>query len=172
VAALADVLSVTRLAAAAVFPVALADGRRPWLPLALFGVAAASDFFDGPLARRSGGGTRHGAVLDNLADIAFVLGASASGAALGRLPWLAPVAIALAFGSYALASANGGRVARSVAGHAAGVVNYGLAGLLAAAALVPETPCGPALRLAGFTTAAINLLAVLGRLAVWRAARS
>lgn len=174
--ALADAASVTRLAAAAVFPAALAQavgqGSCVWLPGMLFGVAAATDFVDGPLARRHGGGTRHGAVLDNVADIAFVLSASATGATLGLVPWLAPMAIALAFTSYAVASAGHGRPARSVAGHAAGVVNYVLAGLLAGSALVPDVALAPALRVAGFTTAGINLVAVLGRLAVWRAAGS
>lgn len=173
-AVLADALGLVRLAAAAAFPVVLAQAagaaRGSWGPLGLFLVAAATDFLDGPLARRGGGGTRHGAVLDNVADIAFVFGASAAGAALGLLPWVAPVAIALAFTSYALASAAHGRPARSVAGHAAGVVNYGLAGLLAAAAVVPEAGWSPALRLAGFATAGINLAAVLGRLRVRRAA--
>jgi CDP-diacylglycerol--glycerol-3-phosphate 3-phosphatidyltransferase len=176
VSALADVASVTRLAAAAAFPAAFAQAvgqeRCIWFPAVLFGVAAATDFVDGPLARRHGGGTRHGAVLDNVADIAFVLGASATGATLGLVPWIAPLAIALAFTSYALASAGYGRPARSAAGHAAGVVNYVLAGLLAGSVLVPDAGVGPALRVAGFTTAGINLVAVLGRFAVWRTAGS
>jgi phosphatidylglycerophosphate synthase len=172
VSVLADAMSLVRLAAAAAFPAVLAGatGRGSCLPLVLFLVAAATDFLDGPLARRGGGSTRHGAVLDNAADVAFVVAASATGAALGLLPWVAPMAIVLAFTTYAIASASQGRIARSAAGHAAGVVNYGLAGLVAAAAVVPEPGLAPALRLAGFATAGINLVAVLGRLKVRRAA--
>jgi phosphatidylglycerophosphate synthase len=176
VSALADVASVTRLAAAAAFPAALAQAilqqRCTWLPAVLFGIAAATDYIDGPLARRNGGGTRHGAVLDNVADIAFVFGASAAGATFGLVPWVAPLAIACAFTSYAISSAGQGRPSRSIAGHAAGVVNYVLAGVLAGSVLLPDVLVGPALRIAGLTTAGINFAAVLGRLPIWRAAGS
>ena len=76
----ADALGVARLAAAAAFPPALARAAdRPdggSTPLLLFLVAAATDFFDGRVARRSGEASRHGAMLDIGADVAFVLGAA------------------------------------------------------------------------------------------------
>lgn len=167
----ADALGVARLLAAAAFPWvlgrALAGEGSPWLPLGLVVAASATDFFDGILARRAGTPSRHGALLDNLADIAFVLAAAASGAAHGLVVPHAPAAIALAFGAYLFASARGTpgswRPARSTLGHAAGVLNYGLAALVAGAA----SPLGPvvtgALRPASLLVAGVNLAAVLDR---------
>jgi len=90
VPAAADALGVVRLGAAGLLPGALLRPACRWLPAALFAVAAATDFFDGVLARRGGGPTRHGAVLDNLADIAFVLAGTITGAALGLVPSAVP----------------------------------------------------------------------------------
>ena len=131
----ADALGVARLAAAAAFPPALARAAdRPdggSTPLLLFLVAAATDFFDGRVARRSGKASRHGALLDIGADVAFVLGAATSGAAVG---------------------------------HAAGVGNYALAGLLAGVVALPRSGAARALDLASLLVIALNLAAVLDRL--------
>ena len=62
----ADALTSLRVPLAVAFP--LVHG--PSLRLAIIGVAAASDFFDGKLARRFGG-SRLGAVLDPVADKLF-----------------------------------------------------------------------------------------------------
>jgi len=59
----ADLLTALRLPLAAAFPFV----HQPAWQLALVGAAAASDFFDGMLARRFGG-SRAGAVLDPTAD--------------------------------------------------------------------------------------------------------
>jgi len=164
----ADALGVVRLAAAAAFPPALARAAdRPdggSIPLLLFLAAAATDFFDGRVARRSGAASRHGAVLDIGADVAFVLAAATSGAALGLVPWAAPVAIGAAVGSYALASVRAGRLAYSAIGHAAGVGNYALAGLLAGVVALPRSGAARALDLASLLVIALNLAAVLDRL--------
>jgi phosphatidylglycerophosphate synthase len=168
----ADALGILRLAAALALPGALSDalqGRRPWLPPALFAVAAASDFFDGVLARRGRGATRHGAVLDNVADIAFVLAATGTGAALGLVPWLAPLAIAVAFVAYAAASVDRSarertwRIARSDVGHAGGILNYALAGIVTGAAAMPGGAWRTVLRLGSALVVAVNLAAVLER---------
>jgi phosphatidylglycerophosphate synthase len=162
VRALADALGVVRLLAAACLPWAF--GRGGVLPLVLLTLAAATDFFDGIVARRAGP-TTYGAVLDNVADIAVVLAATGSAAALGLVPLVAPLAIVLAFGAYAVASvrrASSGP-ARSRLGHAAGVANYALA-LLAAGALAFPSPVWTApLRTAGLAVAGLNLGAVLDR---------
>ena len=159
----ADALSLTRVAAAVALPVALASSiDRPggaWLPLGLWGVGVATDLLDGPVARRLGGATRHGALLDNAADVTFVLGAAATGAAIGLLAWRVPIAIATAFGAYALASAAGhGEAARAYTpiGHAAGVCNYLLAGLLAAVVARPGPGWGPVLDAAGLVVLTVN----------------
>ena len=63
----ADVLTALRVPLAALFPFV----HRPAGQLAIVGVAAASDFFDGMLARRFGP-SRLGALLDPLADKLFM----------------------------------------------------------------------------------------------------
>jgi len=167
VSRLADALGVVRIAAAAAFPPALArtvdvpgGGSTPLL---LVLVAAATDFFDGRLARRAGTTSRHGAVLDIAADVAFVLGAATSGAVLDLVPWVTPVAIAAAAGSYGLASARAGRLAYSPMGHAAGVGNYVLAGALAGAVAFPGSGLAGTLGVVSFLVTAVNLAAVVGR---------
>jgi len=168
VSRLADALGVVRIAAAAAFPSALArtvDAPRGGsIPLLLFLVAAATDFFDGRLARRTGTTSRHGAVLDIAADVAFVLAASTSGAVLGLVPWTTPVAIAAAAGSYGLASARAGRLAYSATGHAAGVGNYALAGALSGAVAFPGSGLIRTLGAVSLLVTVVNLAAVIGRL--------
>jgi phosphatidylglycerophosphate synthase len=169
----ADALGVARLLAAAALPGAMAaalagDGWRV-APLALFAVAAATDFLDGIVARRTGGPTAYGAVLDNVADVAFVLAGTGTAAALGLVPVAVPAAIATSVAAYALASvrrSGGGStmtLARSRVGHAAGVLNYALLGLVTIALAVPVRSEG-VLRPASLVTVAVNLAAVLGRL--------
>ncbi len=174
----ADALGVVRLLAAALFPGALARavGNGGWLPLVLFGIAAATDFLDGVVARRGRGPTAHGAILDNVADLAFVMAASGTGASLRLIPWAVPLAIASSFGVYVLASATSSathgavRMARSSIGHAAGVVNYALAGLVAGAAALPGDAWSLILPAASVTVIAVNLAAILQRLAQGRRA--
>src|SRR5262249_58670559 len=97
VSLVAAAFGLLRLTAAALLPQALldafADPHGGALPVALFAVAAAPDFLDGPVARR-GTPTRHGAVLDNVADVAFVLAGTAPAAWAGRLAALGPLAVA------------------------------------------------------------------------------
>lgn len=179
-AAAADALGIARLAAAAMVPAALdgaVDGSvSGWLPLWLFALAAASDFLDGRIARATNRATRYGAALDNLADVAFVLAATGAGAVHGLVPWAAPAAIALAFAAYVVASVGGPapgprwRPARSVVGHAGGVLNYALAGLIAAAVAVPGVAWPSVLGVASVVVIAVNLAAVLGRVLPRRAA--
>jgi phosphatidylglycerophosphate synthase len=172
----ADALGILRLATALALPGALAgalQGRHRWLPIALFAVAAASDFFDGVIARRGRGATRHGAVLDNVADIAFVLAGTGAGAALGLVPRIVPGAIAVAFVAYALASLDRTarqrtwRMARSDVGHAGGVLNYALTGLVSGAAAIPGGFWRPLLQIGSLLVVAVNLAAVLERMVRW-----
>jgi len=163
VTALADGLSVGRLLLAAALPWALVRGG--WLPPLLFVVAAASDYVDGPLARRAGRASSYGGVLDNVADVAFVLAGTGTAAWLGLVSWATPAAIACSSGSYALASRRLSRgteapqLARSRLGHWAGVCNYACVGVVAVGDLAGR----PLVAGAGWLTAAVNLFAVASR---------
>jgi len=76
----ADLLTALRVPLAIAFPFV----RHPAWQLAIVGVAAASDFFDGLLARRLGP-SRAGALLDPVADKLFVASAFLTVAGRGRL---------------------------------------------------------------------------------------
>jgi phosphatidylglycerophosphate synthase len=139
-------------------------------PLVLWGIAAVTDFADGRVARRWGGPSRHGALADAVADVAFVLATFVTLAALGRGPWSAPLAIGAAVAAYAVASLRGSRaagtmaMARSPLGHAAGVVNYAAAGVVLAAAAWPASRCWPLAATAAYAAVVLaNLAAVVER---------
>jgi phosphatidylglycerophosphate synthase len=75
---------------AALFPFA----HRPAWQLAIVGLAAATDFVDGILARRFGS-SRAGAVLDPVADKAFAAAAFLTVASRGWLAWYELVGVLL-----------------------------------------------------------------------------
>lgn len=163
---MADALSALRLLLAAVMPWLLTQGGP--LPLAAWCLAAVSDYADGPLARRGGTASVRGAVLDNVADIAFVLGGLVTAAALGLVPWIVPASIALSAGAYALASRrtqpSGGGLARSRLGHWGGVLNYVCLGVAAGTVGWPHPDWAAPLTAVGLLTAGVNLAAVTLRL--------
>lgn len=166
---LADALGLLRIGAACLLPSALQAAMARgggWLPLVLVAGAALTDYVDGPLARR-GPPRRHGAALDNLADIALVLAGTGTGAVVGLVSWAAPAAIGLAFAAYAMAALAGvpSRPARTRLGHAAGVLNYALVLLIAGAAAPLRGPWMTLLEPASLAVVAVNLAAVLSRLA-------
>jgi phosphatidylglycerophosphate synthase len=78
----ADALTSLRLPLAVVFPLV----SQPVVRLGIIGVAAASDFFDGILARRFGG-SRTGAVLDPVVDKVFMASAFLTLWRSGLLVW-------------------------------------------------------------------------------------
>lgn len=84
----ADLLTALRVPLAIAFPFV----RHPVGQLALVGAAAASDFFDGILARRLGG-SRTGALLDPVADKLFMAAAFLTVAARGLLHPIETVAV-------------------------------------------------------------------------------
>jgi phosphatidylglycerophosphate synthase len=75
----ADVLSAARIPLAVAFPFASNPGR-----MVILAVAAATDFLDGPLARRFGSSTL-GALIDPIADKLFMAAAFGVVAVSGRL---------------------------------------------------------------------------------------
>jgi len=105
---------------------------RGWTAVAVFASVAASDFFDGRLARRVGTPGLGGRALDHGADILFILSALLSYVALGLAPWWVPASVAVAFVTYALGARSDGerRLRPSRIGHTGGVLNYILIGVL------------------------------------------
>lgn len=84
----ANLLTLFRLALSPVVFYAIVEGR-DHLVLALLLLAAASDIADGWTARKTGGVTRLGTVLDPIADKLFLAAVLLGAAAAGRLPaWL------------------------------------------------------------------------------------
>jgi phosphatidylglycerophosphate synthase len=155
---------VLRLGLAVVFACALPGGG--WTPLDVFGLATASDYVDGPLARRAGGPSAYGVLLDSGADIAFVLLALSSGVALGRLSWIVPLAIACSAGPYLVATLRRSRDvgapvrAYSAVGHWAGVCNSALVGLLAGSVALPGAAWGALLPFGSAVVVALNVAAM------------
>ncbi len=90
----ANALSVVRLLAAPVLVVVLVMDHRSWLLIGAWVVLSSTDWVDGWVARRQGA-TRSGAFLDPLADKVAVLGAFGGLVALGTLPLLPVVVIAV-----------------------------------------------------------------------------
>jgi len=110
--------------------------RSGTVAVALFAVVAASDVWDGRLARRFGSAAPAGKRFDHWADIAFLLSALSTYVALGVAPWWVPVSVAAAFGIYVIDCGRSSPVgAESDAarwiGHLGGVCNYVLVGILA-----------------------------------------
>jgi CDP-diacylglycerol---glycerol-3-phosphate 3-phosphatidyltransferase len=90
----ANVVTIARLLAAPIFVIMIVVWGATWFNLVVGFLVACSDGVDGYIARRQGT-TRSGAFLDPLADKAVVLGAFGALAALGRLPWLPVILIAI-----------------------------------------------------------------------------
>jgi phosphatidylglycerophosphate synthase len=163
----ADVLTLLRLAAAIAMPSALLGGGVA--PVLLWTFAACSDFVDGPAARRWGGASRHGAMLDPVADVAFVLATFVTLAAAGAVAWLVPMAVVASVAAYAVASVRSSqalgevRMAGSRVGHAAGVVNYAAAGVGASAVAWPASSAAAVLPMAAAVVVLVNVGAVVER---------
>jgi len=139
----AHVLTSLRLVLTPVFLVVIEAGRRQPTPLkvltlvVLFLLICASDYYDGPVARALGVDSDFGKVLDNLADITFLLVTLTYLVYANSVPWWIPTTIALAFGQYTADSwLLAGRktevvlVSNSI-GHWAGILNYIGTGIVA-----------------------------------------
>ena len=105
------------------------------LAVFLFAVIATSDVLDGRIARRSGTESSAGRTFDHFADICFLLTALSTYAALGTAPWWVPAAVGGSFAAYVVDSwvrngHGGGGLIGSRIGHAAGMLNYTLVGIL------------------------------------------
>lgn len=103
---MANALTAVRLAL--VLPVAAAIARpdtlAPGVLAVLLVVAIASDFLDGPVARRTGTASARGMLFDHTTDCLFVTGGLAGAAIAGSITPILPVLIPLAFGQYVVDS--------------------------------------------------------------------
>jgi len=133
---LAHLLTSVRLVLTPVFLLVIEAGQhQPTLLKALavvvlFLLICASDYYDGPVARALGVDSDLGKILDNLADITFLLVTLTYLVSANIVPWWIPVAVALAFGQYTVDSwLLAGRrtdliLVSNPIGHWAGILNY------------------------------------------------
>ncbi len=139
----AHLLTGVRLVLTPIFPLAIEYSiQQPTLFRAgcvggLFLAVCASDYYDGPVARALGLSSDWGKILDNLADITFLLVTLTYLVYIGTVPWWIPCAVGCAFGQYTLDSWWLSRRDTAMAlvsnpiGHWAGVLNYVGTGLMA-----------------------------------------
>ena len=139
----AHLLTSVRLVLTPFFLIAIETGRQRGglLPAAvvtgLFLLICASDYYDGPVARALGLDSDVGKVLDNLADITFLLVTLTYLVRRVIIPWWIPTAIALAFSQYTIDSwflskkRVGVALVSNPIGHWAGILNYIFTGVAA-----------------------------------------
>jgi phosphatidylglycerophosphate synthase len=149
----ADLLTALRVPLALAFPFV----RHPGWQLALVGAAAASDFFDGMVARRLGG-SRAGALLDPVADKLFMAAAFLTVARRGLLTPLEIVGVLARDLVAALSSVAGWLLRRPAALPArAGGKAVTVLQLITLVAFIAESPL---VRQLAWATAAVGLYAI------------
>lgn len=103
---MANVLTAVRLAL--VLPAAVAYARpellAPGIVALLLGVAIATDYLDGPVARMRGTASPKGQLFDHSTDCLFVTAGLTGAAIAGSVTPILPVLIPLAFGQYVVDS--------------------------------------------------------------------
>lgn len=127
---LANGLSAVRLACAPVCAWAIVSGH-PLLAAGAFALAVATDFADGPIARRRNQATALGGYVDHGVDALFCTVALGALAVLGAVPAVLPVLVAAAFAQYVLdsRSATGRQLRGSRIGRYNGIAYYVLVGI-------------------------------------------
>ena len=103
---MANALTALRLLLVAPFAFFMATGdtRSAVFALIVWVVALATDFADGPVARRRGTVTPLSGTFDHTSDFLFVTSGIFAGAYLGAFPWILPVLITAAFAQYVIDS--------------------------------------------------------------------
>lgn len=103
---MANALTALRLLLVAPFALFMArgDAHSAGSALAVWVVALATDFLDGPIARGRGTVSAISGTFDHATDFLFVTGGLFAGASRGAFPWILPACITLAFGQYAIDS--------------------------------------------------------------------
>jgi phosphatidylglycerophosphate synthase len=145
-----------------------AEAHRIWgvLAVVVFALAAASDVWDGRVARRFRSAGRGGRIFDHFADIVFLLFALGTYVDLGIAPWWVPAAIASGFAYYVVDSrrrtlAGPLRLIGSRIGHVGGICNYVLVGVL-----VCNNSAGIGLLSSAFLTGLFSLVPLYSAAAV------
>jgi phosphatidylglycerophosphate synthase len=102
----ANALTAIRLAL--MLPIAAALARpellAPGVVAVLLGLAIASDYLDGPVARRTATASARGMLFDHTTDCLFVTGGLTGAAIAGSITPILPALIPLAFGQYVVDS--------------------------------------------------------------------
>jgi len=126
----ANGLTAARLVGAPIIALAILREAHG-IALAVFVVAVATDFLDGPLARRFGDASPLGGFLDHATDATFVTAGNAALGLTGQVPLLLPWLIAAAFLQYAIDSrvAKGRSLRASALGRWNGVAYFVLLGI-------------------------------------------
>ena len=126
---MANALTTIRLVL--VIPFALfmarADRRHAVFALLTMVVALATDFLDGPMARRTGTVTALGRTFDHSSDFLFVTSGLFAGATRGAFPWILPILITAAFAQYVIDSYwihRQGRLRKSQLGRYNGILYF------------------------------------------------
>jgi CDP-diacylglycerol---glycerol-3-phosphate 3-phosphatidyltransferase len=103
---MANALTALRLLLVAPFAFFMArgDARSAGFALAIWAVALATDFLDGPIARARGTAGSMSGLFDHGTDFLFVTSGLFAGAARGAFPWILPILIAAAFAQYVIDS--------------------------------------------------------------------
>src|ERR1700691_3126908 len=99
---MANALTALRLLLAIPFAffMTMGDVRSAVIALIIWVVALASDFLDGPIARRQGTVTAWSGTFDHTTDFLFVTSGLFAGAYRGVFPWILPALIVAAFLQY------------------------------------------------------------------------
>src|SRR5260370_39260329 len=103
---MANALTAIRLLLVLPFAVFMARGgsRSALSALITWVVALATDFLDGPIARRRGTVSPLSGAFDHASDFLFVVSGIFAGASRGAFPWILPICITAAFAQYAIDS--------------------------------------------------------------------
>jgi CDP-diacylglycerol---glycerol-3-phosphate 3-phosphatidyltransferase len=103
---MANALTALRLLVVIPFVVLMArsDQRSAVFALIVWVVALATDFADGPIARRHGTVTPLSGAFDHTSDFLFVVSGIFAGATRDAFPWILPVCITAAFVQYVIDS--------------------------------------------------------------------
>ncbi len=103
---MANVLTAVRLALVLPMAAALArpDLLAPGVVVLVLCVAIATDFLDGPIARRTGTASAKGQLFDHSTDCLFVTGGLTGAAIAGDVTAILPAVIPIAFGQYVVDS--------------------------------------------------------------------